>query len=53
MDGEIIHQERAGLHKRKKFLLYWSEKCPKKLITPERNALSDATIEASECLKAW
>jgi hypothetical protein len=25
----------------------------KKLITPERNALSDATIEASECLKAW
>jgi hypothetical protein len=25
----------------------------KKLITPERNALSDATIEATECLKAW
>jgi hypothetical protein len=25
----------------------------KKLITPERNALSDATIEASEYLKAW
>src|SRR3954453_677291 len=25
----------------------------KKLITPERNALGDATIEASECLKAW
>ena len=25
----------------------------KKPITPERNALSDATIEASECLKAW
>jgi hypothetical protein len=25
----------------------------KKLITPERNALSDDTIEASECLKAW
>jgi hypothetical protein len=25
----------------------------KKLITPERSALSDATIEASECLKAW
>jgi hypothetical protein len=24
----------------------------KKLMTPERNALSDATIEASECLKA-
>jgi hypothetical protein len=25
----------------------------KKLITPERNALSDTTIEATECLKAW
>ena len=25
----------------------------KKLINPERNALSDATIEATECLKAW
>ena len=25
----------------------------KKLITPEHNALSNATIEASECLKAW
>ena len=25
----------------------------KKVITPERNALGDATIEASECLKAW
>jgi hypothetical protein len=25
----------------------------KKLITPERNALGDDTIEASECLKAW
>jgi hypothetical protein len=24
-----------------------------KLITPERSALSDATIEAGECLKAW
>jgi hypothetical protein len=25
----------------------------KKLIPPERNALSDTTIEASDCLKAW
>jgi hypothetical protein len=25
----------------------------KKLITPERNALADTTIEATECLKAW
>jgi hAT family C-terminal dimerisation region len=25
----------------------------KKLITPERNALGDAIIEAGECLKAW
>ena len=25
----------------------------KKLITPEGNALSEATIEATECLKAW
>jgi hAT family C-terminal dimerisation region len=25
----------------------------KKLITPERNALGDATVEANECLKAW
>ena len=25
----------------------------KKLITPERNALADDTIEACECLKAW
>jgi hypothetical protein len=25
----------------------------KKLITPERNALADNTIEACECLKAW
>jgi hypothetical protein len=25
----------------------------KKFITPERSTLSDATIEASECLKAW
>jgi len=25
----------------------------KKLIIPERNALTDDTIEASECLKAW
>jgi hypothetical protein len=25
----------------------------KKLITPERNALADATIEATECLKVW
>jgi hypothetical protein len=24
-----------------------------KLITPEHNALGDATIEASECLKVW
>jgi hypothetical protein len=24
-----------------------------KLITPERNALTDATIETAECLKAW
>jgi hypothetical protein len=26
---------------------------PKSSLPPERNALSDATIEASECLKAW
>jgi len=25
----------------------------KKLITPERNALADDTIEVCECLKAW
>jgi hypothetical protein len=25
----------------------------KKLIPPERNALSDTTIEASDCLRAW
>jgi hypothetical protein len=25
----------------------------KKLITPDRNALADATIETAECLKAW
>jgi hypothetical protein len=25
----------------------------KKLLTPERNALADDIIEATECLKAW
>jgi hypothetical protein len=25
----------------------------KRFITPERNRLSDDTIEATECLKAW
>ena len=25
----------------------------KKIITPERNALSERVIEACECLKAW
>jgi hypothetical protein len=29
------------------------ERALKKLIIPERNALVDATIETSECLKAW